>query len=290
MRWITVVALLFVLGSTTFVLLSQTDFLWNRPIPDFDPERKPNQIMRINHRMARKSLCAAEDQSASALVRASDTEARFADMVLHHGAETAGIGAIELNPEALELSIDIAVREGRLSAERRDALQRKAERQLFKPGGRSFIVLNGGPGVLRLARHEPSLLSQRNGEGRLVGMSVEMAKGLRPGQLGLLIFEDRVCHEDLSYALVLPVVTDDHRTRSSFLGMESNDPRTFSMTIGGDDEPRQVLQALYGKYTPRAPQPNRVQDPASRVSVLGAGDVISAIGLALDVVKFIASF
>jgi hypothetical protein len=109
-------------------------------------------------------------------------------------------------------------------------------------------------------------------------MSVAPGLGLRPGEIGLLIFEDRVIDADASYAIEL-----ERENKSS--GRFFPEHHTHHFTFGGEQNPLLIIASIYRPtLAPQLPQSQEVR--VKNVSI-SSGDMLSLAQFAWGIVSFL---
>jgi hypothetical protein len=240
---------------------------------DFIPSVHPEQIAAVNAREPRPLQCQPQAGTGTWPTTASpDPVAAFALQVRDHGASDAGCGMLELNRLTVDLALQIAVSQNVIRLDDVWPIRRRADVTLFKPNSRSFVLMHGYSKSLTIAG-EPTLLAERLSEGRLVGMSMGAARGFPPAGIGLLIFEDRVCFNDLSFTIHFPSLSGDGGWR---------DPDCDEFLFGGEASILPILAAAYSPFVPTAPRHS-----ASSIPGLAPADLIAGASLAIDIVKLL---
>ena len=120
-----------------------------------------------------------------------------------------------------------------------------------------------------LKHPEPVLISQNKGAGRLVGMSLETGLGLKAGDVGLLMFEDKVSAHDSSHAVRIKFTfAKDATGLGKRVGLFEGVPETQkTFTFKGEESPLSMLKDAFVPHLPAPTQLPTVQ--ASGVTVQG---------------------
>lgn len=127
---------------------------------DFDPSSHSHQIVVVNCRAARHSGCTPKARSAGwPSTMDPDPKERFAKKVKELGATAGAAGMLEIDRELVELSIDIAIDDKAIDKAIAGGLRQDAERQLFKPNARSFVLMHNYDQPLIMDGEEPALLA-----------------------------------------------------------------------------------------------------------------------------------
>jgi hypothetical protein len=252
------------------------------PLNPFHPWHDHNQITVINSRSARPLDCLANlpnpEWSAISASVSADPQRVFASKVVNRGATETNWALLELDRAGVEAAFQISVANGRLTSAEISPLRLKADKQLFRNGGRSFVMVHNHPHTWVLEDTEPTLVSQAHGSGCLIGISMAPALGMKPGEIGLLMFEDRVCDTDASYAVVL------HWKDLSKRGFFST-THSHHFTFGGECNPLTIIASVYQPTLPSPPYegaPVRVRNVT-----LSAGDMLSLAKFAWGIVSFL---
>jgi hypothetical protein len=223
----------------------------------FKPYANHDQISLINKREARPLECVQNNQSMQEwptfqYTNPEDYWRFFAEKVLVRGASSDAWAILELDRKTIESALQIAVSRKTIEAGDIPNLREKAQRQLFKPGGRTFILMHSYPDFWALNASEPKLVSQQSGSGRLIGMSVGLGIGMRFGEIGLLIFEDRVCDNDASYAIHLEL-THSKSIRDLEPGwVLGGSKESCHFVFGGERTPLPIIAALFQQAVQKA--------------------------------------
>jgi len=178
---------------------------------------------------------------------------------------------LEIDRHVVDLAIQIALRSGAVSESEVAAIKKNVDLQLFKPNTRTFVLMHNSDAKAVMNYEEPYLISEHHGAGRLVGMSVSAARGLPRGNVGLLVFEDKVCPSDLSFSINIPVLID----------WKSDDPlRCQEFVFAGQSNILQLIAAAYGRNLPPRPEATEAAN---------ASDWVGAAQLAVDIVKLLSA-
>jgi hypothetical protein len=173
----------------------------------FSPLDDPGLITQVRGLTVRENPCATpqlgeREWPASLLPDPHGTffsKVRTKGAVATHGSY--GPILFELDPEFVVAALQIAQMEQQLS---HAELQRKialAREQLFVDHTRTVVLVYHQPHGGSFYGVVPTLISEAQGEGRLVRLSMNAARELVPGTLVLMTFEDRVCLGDGSYLI-----------------------------------------------------------------------------------------
>ena len=282
----------FTLGLLALLVACDAEKNEIKPITSSDGRKDyelADLISQVNSRSARRLEHLANAQLPSwseiAASVSPDPQREFASKVVNCGATEGNWAVLELDRTCIEAALQISVSRGIVTSNEVFTLRHKAERQLFKKGGRSFVVMHNHPHrwALPLVGDGPRLISQANGRGYLIGMSVGPALGIKAGELGLLIFEDRVVGTDASYAVQL-VWTREPIPSDSFWGAESRQSHHF--TFGGENNPLAIIASV---YQPTLPPPRSYEREEVRVRnvTLSGGDMLSLAQFAWQIVSFL---
>jgi len=240
----------------------------------------PSRISGVNSRSARRIERLANAQSPSwSVIAASvsaDPQGEFARRVVNCGTTEGNWALLELDRTSIEAALQISVARGVVTSNELSTLRLKAERQLFKQGGRSFVAMHNDSQSRVLFGKEPTLVSQANGNGRLIGMSVGPALGMKAGELGLLIFEDRVVETDASYAVEL-----------HWRHPEGYSYHSHHFTFGGGINPLGIIASVYQPTLPPPPSYEK-EEVRVRTVTLSGSDMLSFVQFALQIVSFLA--
>jgi hypothetical protein len=254
------------------------------------PYSSPEHIATVNRRKAVPGECQRKPISASDIwVWQEDPTNKFAEKVVTQGSSTNGWSILEIDLETVYLAFQIAVKEGNTQLSEKDRIMQNAEKQLFKEGAKTFVLMHDNDGIWAITDSEPLLYPQREENGRLVGMSQKMGLGIGKHEIGMLMFEDKVCQEDVSYAVGMNfnVAEKVERLGSWF---RSTDYPGLKFVIGGEQSPLAVLATAYKPIISKKPkyQANNNQSVNVRGIIISWQDWLSIAQFALDLVSLIA--
>ena len=167
--------------------------------PSYGPSLSDKQVSFINSRVAVSPPCRTEEKpSAWPVDVGTDIKSRFRSKIQESSATAGSAGIVEIDRDLMELAIHVALARGKIASGATDKIRVEADRHLFKPNVRAFLLMHRG---LRFdVSEEPTLLTQGAASGRLVGVSKAMALD----SMRLLIFEDPVCRQDGSFGIAVP--------------------------------------------------------------------------------------
>jgi len=241
----------------------------------FHPHLDEGQIQRVNARVARETPCPNERQEYQwPAAISADPAAEFTKQVTRHGATDNSCGMLEIDRHVVDLAIQIAVRSGAVSESEVTAIKRNVDLQLFKPNTRTFVLMHNYDTKTVMDYAEPYLISEHHGTGRLVGMSISAARGIPRGNVGLLVFEDKVCPNDLSFSVVLPVLKD--RKTDELVHCQE-------FIFAGQSNILQLIGAAYGHHLPASSEETEANvEPDAR-------EWVSVAQLAVDIVKLLSA-
>ena len=283
--------------------LSKEELTWSYQDPSAGGDKSSTprystgeKISAVNERVARRNTCRPEIASAGGLAGLwpqtgfSDPASAFARIMRRNGATNGRWAVLAIDPEAVEAAIQIAVAQQERGPTEIAALRSSALRQLFKPRAKSFVLMHNDEGDLPHLSAEPKLISMRQDEGRLVGMSVSMGMGLPAGKAGLLLFEDRTCPDDVSYALRLPVyVIVLNVTKGILFGDEVRHVRVVEQEyfpFEGEGNLLTFLAAALKRHAPERRVPE-THTSTRRPAEVSFSDRIALASFALEVVKLL---
>jgi hypothetical protein len=262
-------------------------------IQSFHPYIDPEQISIVNRRAASPAKCQLKRSDASWKTfdykDAQEYQHLLARKVRTRGSSLESWGVFELDPESVEAALQIGASEGHIDASELDTLRLKARKQLFKPGARTFALMHSYDDVWAMSYPEPKLLSETESvSGRLVGMSISSGLGIRTGEIGIIKLEDRVCETDMSYAIEISFI---HGRDSKDL-VQYNGSVTKRFIFAGEGNLLTLLQSVYRNHVPLSQShptyEDNTQTPLSQPgSVMSLSDLISIIGLALQLVELL---
>jgi hypothetical protein len=251
----------------------------------FNPYARPDIISVINNRLVKPVGCqlsnrTSEQWEAANFTPSDDYRKYFAKRAVLRSASDNTWAVLELDPRIIEAALQIAVSENRLEAAQLPILRVKAQKQLFKKGTRTFVLMHNAPQLWALSGTEPTLISQRSGSGRLVGMSVGIGVGMKHGDMGMLMFEDKVCEEDASYAIRIHFHRADSVEQLTSWAWDE----TGQYVFGGESNLLGVLGSVYKLYLPEQPQPQSYSVGNIYVS---PQDMLALGSFALDLIAFL---
>jgi hypothetical protein len=264
--------------------LGRDDFPVNEQLNDFRPSVFPQQLGTINARNAIRAPCASPIQNRTAKwpsIGNEDPIKIFSRRVQASGATNGVWAVLELDPLSIEAALQIALMSDIIDKRQLQALRATASRSLIKPNARTFILMHNSDVSWWIGSSEPFLLSERSGRGRLVGISGSFANGLERKQLGVLMFENRVCRQDISYVLDIS------------LWYKPENIAHYRFTFGANENIAAVLAAAYAPYLPSYKQlleqkaannPSSVPILPSLRSEENESSLFSWLGLAFDIV------
>jgi len=247
----------------------------------FHPYENHELISIINNRVAESVACHSSlAWQTLSFTNAEDYRRFFAQKVVSRGASDAVWGVLEVDPGIIEAALQIAVAENRISTSQLPNLRQKAQRQFFKKGARTFLLMHNQEQLWAVSAPEPELISQRSGSGRLVGMSVGIGLGMKRGDMGMLMFEDKVCEEDTSYAIRIQFVRANNVKELSTWAWQE----TGQFVFGGESN---ILGVLSSVYKPYVPEPTQTQTYSVGNIQLSSQDMLAIGSFALDIVAFL---
>jgi hypothetical protein len=149
----------------------------------------------------------------------------------------------------------------KMSKESAESIRLDAHRKLFRQGVRSFLLVHNASGVYALHEPEPALISQNKGTGRLEGMSIETGVGLKAGEVGFLMFNNKVAPHDSSHAVRITFTfAGDTARLGKSLGWFSGVPETQkTFTFKGETSPLSMLKDAFAPHLPAPTQLPEVQ-------------------------------
>jgi hypothetical protein len=210
--------------------------------PGYRPALDYDQLDSINSRVARPGPCSLKEMPQYWPRTASeDLKSRFRTQVLALSASAGTVGIVEIDRDVVETAIQIVFGRGSTMNGASQQVRTQADHKLFKPNTRAFILI--GPGRHFVIAEEPMLLAEHQTEGRLVGIS----RGAALDSVRILVFEDRVCRDDASFAIKIP----------SFL------PEETLFHFGNESDILKVIALKYGSVT-TVPLQNSYTDLAER--------------------------
>lgn len=252
---------------------------------EFEPYKNHDIISVINNRIAKPTSCQSSNHSAEKweeinLPAFDDYKKYFAQRVVLRSASDDTWGVLELDSNIIEAAFQIAVSEKRIDASQLPILRLKARKQLFKKNARTFVLMHNSPEFWALWYPEPALISQRNGSGRLVGMSVGIGLGMKRGDLAMLMFEDKVCEEDTSYAVKIEFT---HASRVELLAAWGSQV-VGQYVFGGESN---LLGVLASVYQPYVPEQSQGQSLSFGNIYISPQNWLALASFALDLISFI---
>lgn len=265
----------------------------------FDPAQYPELLGLINGRTPMPATCARRVRVEPANwpgISPKEPLKALARRVQRNGASDSTWAVLELDPETVEAALQIAVATDTIDLSELTKLRAAAAGALFKLGAKTFILMHNSNARWFLGPDEPYLISERSGKGRLVGLSASFASGLLRKQIGMLMFDDRVCEQDLTYVLGVPSMhTNSDAPRPVSISSLDDNWSDRRFTFGSNDNIANIIAAAYTAYLP---QYQRLQNtgidlPDSSVRSSSAGfswtkeDVVGMIGLAINIVQLI---
>ncbi len=242
-------------------------------------------ISDVNRRISRPLPCnATGGHSIESWPRQKiwDPVATFSNYMRRYGSTNGGMAIIAIDPNVIEAALQIAIMQQNISENELENLRKAAIAQLFKPRAKSFIIMHNSPNTIYFGNWEPKLVSMKHGEGNLVGMSVSMGRGLYRTKAGLMIFEDRVCSDDVSFSVAAPLANG----------------YTYDFIFEGEGNLLTLLAAAFQPHIPEQPvldfsaqqdTTNYQKDSRAQVSsgMAAVKDLWSVVQFALEIVKFI---
>lgn len=240
-------------------------------------------INKINRRIARPLSCQISrvDNIASwPRQKMQDPIAKFSNYMRRYGSTNSGMAIIAIDPNVIEAALQIALMQQNISESELENLRKAAIAQLFKPRAKAFIIMHNSPSPIYFGTWEPKLISMKRGEGNLVGMSISMGRGLQRSKAGLLIFEDRVCPDDGSFSVAVPLANG----------------YTYDFIFEGEGNLLTLLAAAFQPHVPEQPvlDLSAQQDMTNydRRALVSSGlanvkELWSVVQFALEIVKFI---
>jgi hypothetical protein len=127
-----------------------------------------------------------------------DIKSRFRSRIQESSATARTAGIVEIDRDLIELAIHVALARRTITNGATHEIRTEADRRLFRPNTRAFLLMHRG---LRFdVSREPTLVTRGPTPGQLVGVSKAMAVDT----MRFLIFEDRVCRQDVSFGIAVP--------------------------------------------------------------------------------------
>lgn len=244
-------------------------------------------ISSVNQRISRPIAC--NSSSAPNIERwprqtIQDPIASFSNYMRRYGSTNGGMVMIAIDPNVIEAALQIAVTRKNISESELEGLRKAAIAQLFKPRAKSFIIMHNGENPIYFGSWELKLVNMKNGAGNLVGMSISMGRGLQKLKAGLMIFEDRVCSNDVAFSVNMPLANG----------------YAYDFIFEGEGNLLTLLAAAFQSNVPDEPVLNFVPqkgksdsyDSGRVTSQMSSGistlrDIWGIVQFALEIVKFI---
>lgn len=213
----------------------------------------------------------------------SNPEEVFARCIRQNGTVQGSWAVLALTPTAVEAAIQLAVKQGLRDQTEVETIRKAASRQLFKANARTFAFVHNSNAKWQL-REEPHLISMKLPEGGLVGTSVSMLIGLERAKVGILMFENVVSSDDVSYAIKMYVKSEEPKAE-----------QTLNFIFEGDGNILSYLQMLFAQHqppeeviTPPQEQQSYHHNSDNQKSVSNAlSQFLGVAGLALEIIKLI---
>lgn len=250
---------------------------------EFKPEVDYEIVSIINRREPEATPCAvaSSDKWPSGQLTTEQAQQLFASKVLSHSARSGGgnWALLEIDRQTVDAAIAMSAGADVIGVRE---LRAKADRQLFRDRARSFLLMPAEPGLWVLGAEEPLLVTQRNGTGRLVGMSVGAALGLTPGSLAPLQFEDLTCRSDAGYGV--DIRYRDRFENNFFLGARY---WKASFVFGGDSNLLPVLASVFAQHVPSVDPAGPSSGSAPYVDGLSWSDVLNLGQFAASILSFL---
>lgn len=254
----------------------------------FNPSEHEDQIVVVNGRIAAPMPC--RDYGKLSIetwqnLKLSDPILFFKRKIQKYGKSDDTWIVLAIDQETVEAAIQIAKSKGEVTENEVNSLRQAAIVQLFKPRAKSFILMyNNAANLPRLVEWEPQLISMRHGTGRLVGMSMGIARRLKPKEVGLLMFEDKTCEHDTSYAIRFRAQYYSTYTHEFVFEGTGNLLDVLAKALGSDvaeQKPQEASQQVPQKISPRT---------GGQTNRMSLGEISTTVGLALNIVRFILLF